>query len=334
MKNVMPHVRSGGRQISLYAELGGYFSPEGVLNEGEFRKFIRASLDERATTTEAGSWLSAYLDHVLGYLDDKGMGATTLRLLEIALDESARHGVDEVSIRPSLMREMLAQRPVVETPDETQKNSTDSKRHAILEASLEIFTKRGFHEATMEEIAVTSGVAKGTLYRYFASKEDLVEQLLARTRGDIAQRFLGVFSESDDVLDQIQGFIEEWVDFIEENHAIYRLIQSEGTTLRGGNQTVFYESLISNLPMIKERVISVDADKQLKTIGFHSTVYGIFGFIDGVVRKWFLSDMEYPLRDEIPTIMEVLFNGFVSEHGTRKSYFVSPDEGTPLSKDS
>lgn len=327
MKNkVMAHVLSGGRQISLYAELGGYFTPEGVLREEEFRRFIRTSLQERAPDQIAGSWLSAYLDHLLGYLEDKGMGTATLRLFEVAIDESAKLGVDEVSVSARHMQQMLRQRSAEEIPESTRKRDADSKRKLILDASLEVFTLRGFHDATMDEIASRSGVAKGTLYRYFASKEDLLEQLLSETTLKILDRFGAVFSGSEDVLEQIQSFIEDWVAFIEENHALYRLIQAEGTTLRGGNQTIFYESLISNLPMIKERVVSLDADGLLKTTSFHTVVYGIFGFIDGVARKWFRAGMEYPLRDEIPTILEVLFNGFLGKHEKGKVFFVPPDD--------
>jgi len=326
----MAHVRSGGRQISLYAELGGYFSPDGELHEEEFRRFIRTALEERSADQKAGLWLSSYLDHVLGYLEDKGMGSTTLRLFEVAIDESAKLDVGEVTVSPQHMRRMLALRIAPKDVEAPRKRDADNKRNMILDASLGVFTARGFHEATMDEIASASGVAKGTLYRYFESKEDLLEQLLTETRGKILDRFGRVFSESDDVLEQIQSFIEEWIAFIEENHALYRLIQAEGTRLRGGIQTIFYEALISNLPMIKERVVSMDDAGALKTISFHTVVYGIFGFIDGVVRKWFRSDMEYPLSDELPTILEVLFNGFVSDARSRRAFFVPPDE-TPSS---
>lgn len=326
----MAHVRSGGRQISLYAELGGYFSPDGELLEEEFRAFIRTALQERSADQKAGLWLSAYLDHVFGYLEEKGMG--TLRLFEVAIDESAKLGVDEVSISPQHMQQMLTKRNTPDSIELPRKPDADAKRNAILEASLDVFTARGFHETTMDEIAAASGVAKGTLYRYFESKENLLEQLLTETRAKILERFGGVFSQSDDVLEQIQMFIEDWIAFIEENHALYRLIQAEGTRLRGGIQTIFYEALIRNLPMIKERVVSMDESSVLKTISFHTVVYGIFGFIDGVVRKWFRSDMEYPLRDELPTILEVLFNGFVGDTGNRKVFFVPPDESPPPPK--
>ncbi len=44
----------------------------------------------------------------------------------------------------------------------------------ILEAAEAVFEERGYHEASIDEIAVRVGVAKGTLYQHFASKEELV----------------------------------------------------------------------------------------------------------------------------------------------------------------
>ena len=94
---------------------------------------------------------------------------------------------------------------------------------------------------------------------------------------------------------------------------------------KASRQTMFYEYLIADFPMIKERVAAMDTDGALKTTSFHTVAYGMLGFIDGVVRKWFRSGMDYPLRDEMPVILEVLFNGFVREGARRQTYFVPPE---------
>ncbi|HXK26507.1 MAG TPA: TetR/AcrR family transcriptional regulator [Myxococcota bacterium] len=51
---------------------------------------------------------------------------------------------------------------------------TDEKRDRILGAALEVCAQRGVAAARMEEIAARAGVSKGTLYRFFESKEDLL----------------------------------------------------------------------------------------------------------------------------------------------------------------
>jgi TetR/AcrR family fatty acid metabolism transcriptional regulator len=48
------------------------------------------------------------------------------------------------------------------------------KRNAILDAALQVFAKHGYAAARMSDIAAAAGVGKGTVYLYFASKEDLL----------------------------------------------------------------------------------------------------------------------------------------------------------------
>jgi AcrR family transcriptional regulator len=58
-------------------------------------------------------------------------------------------------------------------PDDSQAQ-VDAKRERILRAALEVCAQRGVAAARMEEIAARAGVSKGTLYRFFESKEDLL----------------------------------------------------------------------------------------------------------------------------------------------------------------
>lgn len=57
-------------------------------------------------------------------------------------------------------------------PGRTEKGAR--MRETILTAALELFTTRGYHTATMRDIAVAAGCSPGLTYRYFARKEDLV----------------------------------------------------------------------------------------------------------------------------------------------------------------
>ena len=53
-----------------------------------------------------------------------------------------------------------------------------SKREKILEAALSVFTKEGFYNAKIEDIAQTAGVGKGTIYEYFKSKQELFQEMV------------------------------------------------------------------------------------------------------------------------------------------------------------
>ncbi|MEF9934161.1 MAG: TetR/AcrR family transcriptional regulator [Clostridium sp.] len=51
-------------------------------------------------------------------------------------------------------------------------------KKVIFEAAIKSFSKKGYHKSTMDEIAETAGVAKGTLYYHFKSKEDIFKFII------------------------------------------------------------------------------------------------------------------------------------------------------------
>ena len=56
----------------------------------------------------------------------------------------------------------------------------EQMRQAILSASLKVFLVGGIHKTTMDKIAKQAGIAKGTLYLYFKSKEELIETMTSQ----------------------------------------------------------------------------------------------------------------------------------------------------------
>jgi len=72
-------------------------------------------------------------------------------------------------------------------------NVTDERKSQIINAAEGVFTKKGFDEARMDDIAEETGLSKGTLYLYFKSKDDLIIAILDR----IFQREFRAFDEMD-----------------------------------------------------------------------------------------------------------------------------------------
>jgi AcrR family transcriptional regulator len=69
--------------------------------------------------------------------------------------------------------------------------SDRDRRGAILDAALELFVERGFHGTAVPAVAARAGVGAGTIYRYFASKEALVNALYQRWKLELGARVLG-----------------------------------------------------------------------------------------------------------------------------------------------
>lgn len=88
-----------------------------------------------------------------------------------------------------------------------------SRRGQILDAAMDVFAAKGFHRATTREIAAAAGVAEGTIYNYFSSKDDLLIGLLLRLSeiADLAGR-LSQALDSDPREFFVATFREHMVD--------------------------------------------------------------------------------------------------------------------------
>src|SRR5579872_3078072 len=69
---------------------------------------------------------------------------------------------------------------MTKTPDPIQELVTAARRKQILDAATRVFAEKGFHRATIKEIAGKAGIADGTIYTYFPSKDEVLLAVLDR----------------------------------------------------------------------------------------------------------------------------------------------------------
>lgn len=89
------------------------------------------------------------------------------------------------------------------------------KRERILEAAQSIFARKGYYQAKIEEIAELAGVGKGTVYEYFASKEELYKEMF--------KVILNRYTEYVMVEETPEMTAKEWVRRLLEMHLRYML---------------------------------------------------------------------------------------------------------------
>jgi AcrR family transcriptional regulator len=66
------------------------------------------------------------------------------------------------------------------------------RRHHILLAAREVFAKRGYHQATIDDIVAEAGVARGTYYLYFEDKRAVFSELIDRFSGKITMAIMRI----------------------------------------------------------------------------------------------------------------------------------------------
>lgn len=99
-------------------------------------------------------------------------------------------------------------------PDST---NAPSKRSAILEAALELIAVNGFHATPTSQIAQRAGVGIGSIYRYFKSKDDLIQELFTDLAEKSRLTIMRDWNEEAPVRDQYIHFVRNTFLFLIEN---------------------------------------------------------------------------------------------------------------------
>jgi AcrR family transcriptional regulator len=115
--------------------------------------------------------------------------------------------------------------------DTTRRRCPDERPQQIVDAALEVFGERGLAGARLDDIAQRAGVAKGTIYLYFANKEELFQEVVRRTivaRLDRTEREIAEASDADAAA-QMLTFMHGWWEFActDDFRTVYRLVVGE-----------------------------------------------------------------------------------------------------------
>ena len=106
-------------------------------------------------------------------------------------------------------------------------NNGNNKRERILAAGLRLFANQTYQAVTMDRVAETAGVAKGTLYLYFPSKEALYLGILSDGLETISKRYQAKMDTRQDVGTRLRNAINVTIQFYDERRDLLRLIATE-----------------------------------------------------------------------------------------------------------
>lgn len=108
-----------------------------------------------------------------------------------------------------------------------EKPQRQERRAAILEAAIDTFAQRGFHHARVSDVARQAGVADGTIYLYFKSKDDLLISLFEEKMEHIVATFRDEVNRFDSARDRLKCFLGLHLKMVAERPALAEVMTVE-----------------------------------------------------------------------------------------------------------
>ena len=218
-------------------------------------------------------------------------------------------GVDQTDFSELLLTRQFSKSLGQRDPARPQASDT---REKILAAALGVFSAKGFHGTTVDEIAENAALGKGTVYRHFHSKKGLFSELIRLKVAELEEKVKGTIDPHADVLDIIETYLRTYFSFFDHNRDLYKVLIQEQSDFGAEVKALYIGNILKKVPLLKRKILLAARKGELKQMDFRTVFYGVMGFIDGVMQKWLASETHYSLVDEIPTVTETIFYGFVN----------------------
>lgn len=187
----------------------------------------------------------------------------------------------------------------------------DGKHQRILNAAVKVFAQKGFFNAKVSEIAKEAGVADGTIYLYFKSKDDILIHLFEEEMEKIIRNMREKLRHGSDPLEKLRIFIRTHLELVEGNPAMAEVIQVE---LRQSNKFMkdydnrkFHEYLNILAEIVKEgQQQGLMRQNILPSVAKRV----IFGALDEMSTYWVFSRKRSRVLEEVAAqVCEILTHG-------------------------
>lgn len=181
----------------------------------------------------------------------------------------------------------------------------DRRRAELLDAAAAAVRRVG-PDARMEDLAAEAGVTKPVLYHHFGDRAGLVAALADRFSADLAGRLTAAIAGAADVQTATRAAIGAFVDAVDEDPQLYRLVTTSGNLLEPGlvHQPLVKEVAARIAQLLGSALRQADADSGPA----EAWGYGVLGLVFAAT-EWWLDRRTMAKADLVDYLCDLLWEG-------------------------
>jgi len=196
---------------------------------------------------------------------------------------------------------------------QSRNGSSSDKREIISKAAVTVFAQRGFFNAQVADVARAAGVASGTVYLYFRSKDEILTSIFERTMKEGISEGRQALEGVTDPVERLRSLARLHLQRLGRDRDLAVVFQIE---LR--QSTKFMEQLSSSqlrayLGQLRDAVSDGQASGAFTTrINSTLVAKALFGALDEMATNWILSKRRYDLASEADAVVDLFIHGLAT----------------------
>jgi len=188
---------------------------------------------------------------------------------------------------------------------------SEFRRNELLTAARTIFGKKGFHDASIEEIAETAEVAKGTVYLYYKSKKELYMEALRFGIESLNRELRSRADGPGSCLQTLRILTETKISFFDENRDFFRIYYSELSKLPSHPAAI---AMVRDLYTEQIKVFEVILrngvrQREIRGVDVEKTAFAIADLTRGVATQRLLGTSKTTLEDDVDFVVNLIWKG-------------------------
>ncbi len=185
----------------------------------------------------------------------------------------------------------------------------ERRRRQIADAAVRLFIEKGFHKTTTRQIAGASGFSIGSLYEYFASKEDILYLVCELIHAEVERGVTEAMTKASGGRDALAGVIREYFKVCDRMNDFILLIYQESQSLPSQWQKRVLENELRITGLFVEALARIAATGALPNLDESTIELAAHNIVVSghmwTFRRWYLS-RHYSIEDYITLQTELI----------------------------
>jgi TetR/AcrR family transcriptional regulator, fatty acid metabolism regulator protein len=193
-------------------------------------------------------------------------------------------------------------------------NPSSEKYQRILDAAVEVIAEKGYFNAPVSAIAARAGVADGTVYLYFKSKDEVLRTAIDRNFDRFHQQVVERFKDLHDPREQLEYIAQVHLESNSVNRAMAIVMQTEVRQSARFIAEFSHHHLVKYIQVVRE-VIRRGQQQGIfrQDISDGVVAHCMFGAIDELLSSAVFTGRTYDAKTTAKQVLDVLLNGITSK---------------------
>jgi len=186
------------------------------------------------------------------------------------------------------------------------------RREDILRAAERVFAEKGYHAASIEEIANAAEYGTGTVYLYFKDKEALYVELFEEKVRELIQFIRQQMGVEEEALQALKQVIQARMEYFDRNRAFFQIYVREGLNLGWSKHQRWMgirRLYLSYLELLTRLIRAGQRRRQLRPGDPRRMAIAISGMMIQLTQDWLQSKGNQPLMNQADFVLELFLHG-------------------------